>query len=56
MVANLGNWFVNPKIQSTHNVYVIIERSRGVVAWIRFGEEGVSTLLKGVEVLQRKGS
>ena len=30
--------------------YVITERSRGVVAWIRFGEEGVRTLLKGVEV------
>ena len=30
--------------------YVIIERNRDVVAWIRFGEEGVRTLLKGVEV------
>ena len=30
--------------------YFITERSRGVVAWIRFGEEGVHTLLKGVEV------
>ena len=30
--------------------YVITERSRDVVAWIRFGEEGVRTLLKGVEV------
>ena len=30
--------------------YVITERSRAVVAWIRFGEEGVRTLVKGVEV------
>ena len=29
---------------------VITERSRGAVEWIRFGEEGVRTLLKGVEV------
>ena len=28
----------------------ITERSRGVVAWIRFGEEGSRTLLKSVEV------
>ena len=30
--------------------YVITERSRGVVAWIRVGEEGVRTLLRGIEV------
>ena len=30
--------------------YVITKMSRDVVAWIRFGEEGVNTLLKGVEV------
>ena len=34
--------------------YVITERSRGVVAWIRFGEEGVRTLLKGVEACYRE--
>ena len=34
--------------------YVITERSRGVVAWIRFGEEGVRTLLKGVEACCRE--
>ena len=34
--------------------YVITERSRGVVAWIRFGKEGLCTLLKGVEVCCRE--
>ena len=29
--------------------YVITERSRGVAAWIRLGEEGIRALLKGVE-------
>ena len=28
---------------------IIIERSRGRVSWIRFGEEGLKTLLKRVE-------
>ena len=30
--------------------YVMTKRSKGVVAWIRFGEEGVRTMLRGVEV------
>ena len=34
--------------------FVIIERSRGVVAWIRFGEECLHTLLKGVELCCRE--
>ena len=31
----------------------IIERSRGFVSWIRFGEEGVRNLLKGIEICGR---
>ena len=27
----------------------ITERSRGLVSWVRFGEEGLKSLLKGVE-------
>ena len=34
--------------------YVITERSRGVVAWILFVEEGLHALLKGVEVCCRE--
>ena len=29
--------------------YVITERSRGKVSWIRFGEEGLFNLLKNVD-------
>ena len=32
----------------------IIERSKGRVSWIRFGEEGAKVLLKGVESFIRK--
>ena len=31
----------------------IMERSRGLVSWIHFGEEGLRNLLKGVEICCR---
>ena len=29
---------------------VITERSRGLASWVRFGEEGLKTLLKGFDL------
>ena len=28
----------------------IIERRKGLVSWVRFGEEGLHTLLKSIEI------
>ena len=34
----------------------ITERRKGMVSWIRFGEEGLSNLLKGVEIYCKESS
>ena len=34
---------------------IIVERSRGFFAWIRFWEQGLSCLLEGVETCCREG-
>ena len=33
---------------------IIIERSRGCVSWIRFGKEGLKSVLKGVDFFRRE--
>ena len=35
---------------------IIIERRRGRVSWIRFGEEGMKTLLMGVESFKNEAA